>query len=151
MSRGGTLDPATVLAAAKAMPSIEGFPTVDELAAWFETLEAQDPDRVASSRIGSSRLGEPLRCVTIGDGSVDVVVVAGVHPNEPIGFRTIQQLATTLLEGGAVASLDVRWHLVPCIDPDGTRLNEGWFDGAGDRRVYARNFYRPAPNEQVEW
>jgi hypothetical protein len=46
---------------------------------------------------------------------------------------------------------DATWHIIPCIDPDGARLNEGWFRGPFDRGHYARHFYRPAPNEQVEW
>ena len=38
-----------------------------------------------------------------------------------------------------------------CIDPDGTRLNEGWFKGPFDIYTYASNFYRPAGKDQVEW
>jgi hypothetical protein len=63
----------------------------------------------------------------------------------------VQHLAATLLEGGVAAALDATWHIVPCIDPDGARLNEGWFANPTDRRHYARGFYRPAPDEQVEW
>ncbi|CAF1258044.1 unnamed protein product [Didymodactylos carnosus] len=43
------------------------------------------------------------------------------------------------------------WHLIPCVDPDGTRLNEGWFAGPFTIRNYARYFYRPRTEEQVEW
>ena len=42
------------------------------------------------------------------------------------------------------------WHFVPDADPDGTRLNEGWFDGPWTREHYARHFYRPAGDLQVE-
>ena len=38
-----------------------------------------------------------------------------------------------------------------CIDPDGTRLNEGWFKGPFNFYTYASNFYRPAGKDQVEW
>jgi hypothetical protein len=31
------------------------------------------------------------------------------------------------------------------------RLNEGWFDRPSDRLWYSTRFYRPAPDEQVEW
>jgi hypothetical protein len=37
------------------------------------------------------------------------------------------------------------------MDPDGTRLNEGWFSGTLARPEYGREFYRSAPDEQVEW
>jgi len=43
------------------------------------------------------------------------------------------------------------WHLIPCIDPDGTRLNEGWFKGPFNITNYVRDFYRPVGYEQVEW
>jgi hypothetical protein len=41
--------------------------------------------------------------------------------------------------------------LIPCVDPDGTRLNEGWFSGPFTIRNYVRYFYRPRTEEQVEW
>jgi len=37
------------------------------------------------------------------------------------------------------------------IDPDGARPNEVWFAGTMTPKHYARNFYRPAGHEQVEW
>jgi hypothetical protein len=75
-----------------------------------------------------------------------------VHPNEPIGFRTLQHLAAELVaDPDLLARSGATWHLVPCIDPDGTRLNESWFADPSDRTAYSRRFYRPAPSEQVEW
>ncbi|HTW97341.1 MAG TPA: hypothetical protein VMD59_01110, partial [Acidimicrobiales bacterium] len=47
--------------------------------------------------------------------------------------------------------LGYSWSIVGCIDPDGMRLNEGWFSGSLDRAEYGRRFYRPASDEQVEW
>jgi hypothetical protein len=74
------------------------------------------------------------------------------HPNEPIGAHTAIQLARLLCENDALReSLGFTWHVVPCIDPDGTRLNEGWFKGPFTRTHYARHFYRPATEDQVEW
>jgi hypothetical protein len=49
------------------------------------------------------------------------------------------------------AFADWTWHIVPCVDPDGTRLNEGWFKGPFTRSNYARHFYRPRAEDQVEW
>jgi len=48
-------------------------------------------------------------------------------------------------------AFDATWHLISTIDPDGTRLNEGWFAGPFTPKNYARHFYRPAGHEQVEW
>ncbi|MBN9180768.1 MAG: peptidase M14, partial [Microbacterium sp.] len=106
----------------------------------------------SSRRIATSRLGEPIRAYTIAGGPRANIVVGGVHPNEPIGSWTAIQLADDLVADADLrTALDATWHIIPTIDPDGLRLNEGWFDQPGDRAHYARHFYRPAPDEQVEW
>jgi len=135
-----------------AVPGFDRFATVDELAAATRRLAGAHPDRARLRRIGTSRLGEPLQCLTIEGGDRDAVVFALPHPNEPVGGLTAVHLATALCEDERLgAELGYRWHIVPCIDPDGTRLNEGWFAGPMTRGHYARNFYRPALDEQVEW
>jgi hypothetical protein len=135
---------------ALALAPIADFPTVDALRREAAGLAARCD---AQSRvIGRSRLGEPIDAYTIGSGSRQLVVVGGVHPNEPIGFRTVLELLRLLADDPAIAGLiDATWHIVPCIDPDGARLNESWFSTPSDRDAYFGGFYRPAPHEQVEW
>lgn len=88
----------------------------------------------------------------MGSGPRSFLVVGGVHPNEPIGFLTVIHLVEQLLaDPDLLASSGATWHIIPCIDPDGTRLNEGWFHAPQDRNFYARRFYRPEPDLQVEW
>lgn len=141
-----------ILRRAGAVPSHTAFPTVDALNEQMEALRAQHPQRIQVQRIGTSRLGEPISLYSIGEGARSALVVGGVHPNEPIGSLTILHLAEQLASDTAFrAQLDTTWHIVPCADPDGMRLNEGWFDDPSDRELYAREFYRPAPDEQVEW
>lgn len=134
------------------VPELTGFPPVDELLERFDALAERHPDLVRTQRIGTSRLGEHIPMYTIGDGALTHLIVGGVHPNEPIGFWTALHLATTLLEDdGFRDELDATWHIIPCIDPDGTRLNEDWFSDHADRDFYLRRFYRPGSAEQVEW
>jgi hypothetical protein len=134
------------------VPDIARFPSVDALHAELVALATAYPDLVRVRRIGTSRLGEPLRVLTIGDGPADAVIIGGPHPNEPVGGLTVGVLARLLCRDAALrAELGFRWHLVPCVDPDGARLNEGWFDRPGNRRAYSEHFYRPDPAEQVEW
>jgi hypothetical protein len=134
------------------VPDFAAFPSVDDLHADLDALVAAHPDLVRVRRIGTSRLGEPLRVLTVGDGPADAVVIGGPHPNEPVGGLTVAVLASLLCRDAALrAELGYRWHLLPCADPDGARLNEGWFGTPGDRRAYAEHFYRPDPVEQVEW
>ncbi|MGG7305685.1 M14 family zinc carboxypeptidase [Curtobacterium sp. AB451] len=146
------MDQRTILRLATSVPDHDGFPLVDDLHARFDALAAAHPDQVTVTRIGTSRLGEPLHSYRIGSGSHAAVVVGGVHPNEPIGSWTALHLAETMVTDQVTAeALDTTWHIVPTIDPDGMRLNEAWFDDPFDRVRYARHFYRPAPDSQVEW
>jgi hypothetical protein len=134
------------------VPEFEVFPTVDEMTANVEQLAAAHPETTRLRRVGSSRLGEPLLCLTVGSGSRQALVFAMPHPNEPIGAITAGELARMLCEDAQLCeSIGFTWHIVPCIDPDGTRLNEGWFKGPFTRSNYARHFYRPATDDQVEW
>ncbi|MBF4583641.1 peptidase M14 [Curtobacterium sp. VKM Ac-2865] len=146
------MDSDTILRLVREVPDHDGFPLVDDLHARFDALAAAHPDRVTVTRIGTSRLGEPLHSYRIGTGSHAAVIVGGVHPNEPIGSWTALHLAETMLgEDQDATALDVTWHIVPTIDPDGMRLNEAWFHDPYDRVFYSRHFYRPAPDSQVEW
>ncbi|MEJ5946812.1 M14 family zinc carboxypeptidase [Pseudokineococcus basanitobsidens] len=151
---------AEVLRRATSVPPIDAFPGVDELLRDFHALAEEFPSLVRPSRVGTSQLGEPLECFTVGDAvhaaggppGPQHLVVGGVHPNEPVGAHTALHLARLLCEDDDLRHrLGATWHVVPCVDPDGARLNEGWFAGPFDRGTYARHFYRPAPREQVEW
>lgn len=131
------------------VPGYTAFPSVDALQAELHELAAAHPDLVRLRRIGASRLGEPLHALAIGDGPADAVVIAGPHPNEPVGALTALTLIRLLCQNPA--SPGYRWHIVACADPDGARLNEGWYAKPGDRRAYAEHFYRPDLTDQVEW
>ncbi|WP_160148707.1 M14 family zinc carboxypeptidase [Amycolatopsis alkalitolerans] len=134
------------------VPPTADFAGVDRLYAQTGELARAHPGTAVVRRIGTSRLGEPLWCLTVQGGPEQVVVVAAVHPNEPVGGLSSVRLARVLLaDAGLREELGCTWHIVPCIDPDGTRLNEPWFTGPMTLESYGRSFYRPAPDEQVEW
>nr|WP_238356689.1 M14 family zinc carboxypeptidase [Kribbella italica] len=115
-------------------------------------MARRHPDVATLRRVGTSRLGEPLTALTVGDAEADALVFGLPHPNEPIGGLSAIHLARRLCEDSALRDrLGLRWHIIACIDPDGLRLNEGWLKGPFTREHYARNFYRPAGDEQVEW
>lgn len=122
------------------IPDKPGFPGPDEVAA---RLAGYGTPR----QIGTSRQGEPITMVSIGNGPKNALVFAGPHPNEPIGFLTVSALAARVTED----DMGHTWHVIGCVDPDGARLNENWYDGPLDRERYLRGFYRPPMDEQVEW
>ncbi|WP_204043168.1 M14 family zinc carboxypeptidase [Acrocarpospora phusangensis] len=132
------------------VPDYDRFATVDEVHEGLSRLAAAHPDSAVIRRVGTSRLGDPMLCLTVGDGPRDVVVAAGPHPNEPIGGLTVVHLAARLCADASLRA-SATWHIVGCLDPDGTRLNEGWFAGPFTKAHYGRHFYRPAGDEQVEW
>lgn len=134
------------------LPRIDRFCTVDELHAFIDRLAADRPEACRLRRIGTSRLGEPLRMLSIGHGRRNALIVGGPHPNEPVGLLTVRHLARLVADTPALRDgADLTWHFIPCLDPDGTRLNEGWFDGPYTLRRYHTEFYRPAPADQPEW
>ncbi|WP_329061752.1 M14 family zinc carboxypeptidase [Streptomyces sp. NBC_01429] len=131
---------------------------VDELTLRAEALASARPDLVGLRRIGSSRSGEPIRLLSVGRGSRDVLVVAGPHANEPVGGVTALRLARYLCgaskpsgSGRRSGPADTAWHFVLCADPDGARRNERWIKGPMTLSHHFRNFYRPGFAGQPEW
>ncbi|MEV0614436.1 M14 family zinc carboxypeptidase [Nonomuraea sp. NPDC050404] len=134
------------------VPDHKTFATVDEVHDRLARLADDHPGVATLRRIGTSRLGDPMLCLTVGDGPRHAIVAAGPHPNEPIGGLTVTHLATRLCQDAELRrATGYTWHIVGCLDPDGTRLNEGWFAGPFTKAHYGRHFYRPAGDEQVEW
>lgn len=127
------------------LPEFDHFPGPDDLDRQLRELH---PDGIRE--IGRSALGDPIRMVTVGSGERQALVFAGPHPNEPVGFLTVRVLAELLRDEPSLTT-DWTWHLVGCVDPDGARLNEGWYRGPFTRRNYVRQLYRPPLHEQVEW
>ena len=131
---------------------MDRFLTVDELHAGIEQLADENPAIARLRRVGTSRLGEPIRMLSIGSGTRNAFLFGCPHPNEPIGAMMLHHLSGLLCRDEALRdAFDYTWHLIPSVDPDGTRLNEGWFGGPFTPRDYARHFYRPAADQQVEW
>jgi len=134
------------------IPDYERFLTVDELNESSAQLATQYPDVVELKEIGRSRQGDPIKALFIGEGEKTALLFATPHPNEPIGAMTLEFLSRELAEDRELREeLGFKWIIVKCSDPDGTRLNEGWFDGPFTPLNYAKNFYRPPGFQQVEW
>lgn len=136
--------------ALKKVPDYKRFLTLDEMLAHAREVVEKNPTLARYQEVGHSTDGEPIPMISIGNGPTPVLLFACPHPNEPIGAMLIQFLLDELIESEELRS-PYTWHLIPCVDPDGTRLNEGWFAGPFSIRNYARDFYRPRSEEQVEW
>jgi hypothetical protein len=134
------------------VPEMDRFLTLDELNADLERIATDHPEIASTRRVGSSKLGEPIRMLSIGSGATNAFLFACPHPNEPIGAMMVHHLAHRLVEDAELRDgYGYTWHLIGCVEPDGTRLNEGWFAGPFTPRNYARHFFRPSSAMQVEW
>ena len=134
------------------VPDYQVFLTVDELNANTHQLANKHPNGVEILPIGHSRQGDPIEAIKIGSGPKQALLFAMPHPNEPIGSMMLEYLSRRLAEDDALReSLGYTWYLIKCIDPDSTRLNEGWFKGPFSIENYARHYYRPPHFQQVEW
>jgi zinc carboxypeptidase len=134
------------------VPEYAAFAGADALERGLRETAASSGGAASYRRVGTSRGGTPIGCLSVGEGPADAVVVGLPHPNEPVGGLTALHLARRLVDDPTLrARLGHRWHIVACIDPDGLRLNEAWLAGPFTREHYLRHFYRPAGDEQVEW
>ncbi|WP_420856560.1 M14 family zinc carboxypeptidase [Streptomyces mangrovisoli] len=125
---------------------------MDELAARAAALVDGRPRDARLRRVGTSRAGTPLWLLSIGHGGRQALVVAGPHANEPVGGATVLRLAErALADPRLTEGADVTWNLLLCLDPDGSRRNEGWLSGPYELGHYFRHFFRPGFAEQPEW
>lgn len=134
------------------VPKYKEFLTVEELDKNSRELAEKYPNIVELNEIGKSTLGNSINCLKIGNGSKNALAFACAHPNEPIGTMTLEYLSSVLAENDEfLEELDYTWYIIKSVDPDGTKLNEGWFKGPFTILNYAENYYRPAGSKQVEW
>jgi hypothetical protein len=134
------------------VPDYQAFLTVDELKASTHQLANRHPNTVEIMPIGHSRQGDPIEAIRMGNGPRQALLFAMPHPDEPIGSMMLEYLSHRLAEDDALRqSLGYTWYMIKCIDPDGTRLNEGWFKGPFSLESCARHHYRPPSFQQVAW
>jgi hypothetical protein len=136
----------------KNIPDYKEFLTVEEMDESSKRLAEEYPDVVELFEMGRTRDNHPLYCLKIGNGTNNGLMFGCPHPNEPIGAMMLEYFTRELAENEELREkLDYTWYIVKSWDADGTRLNEKWFKGPYTLYNYARNFFRPAGHQQVDW
>ena len=134
------------------VPSYPSFMTYRELEESTDRLAEEFRGLVRVLEAGRSRCGERVRAIVIGGGSKVALLFGAPHPNEPIGTLTLDYLSWRLASDEELRGLlDYTWVIVKVADVDGLKMNEGWLKKPFSVETYARNYYRPAGNVQVEW
>lgn len=134
------------------IPDYKTFLTVEEMEASTRRLKEKYPELVEVKEIGQTREGEPIHLLKIGQGKKNALLMGSPHPNEPMGCMMLEFFTEELCQNKALRdSLDFTFYIIKCWDIDGTKLNENWFKGPFTLYHYARNFFRPAGHQQVDW
>lgn len=134
------------------VPKIERFLTADEMDASTLALAREFPDKCETFIAGHTTMGRPIHALKIGHGVKNALILGCPHPNEPIGAMMLEHLTRILCrEEGLLEELPYTFYCIKTWDADGVRNNEGWFNPPYTLESYARNFYRPASPNQVEW
>ena len=124
------------------------FLTVNELEDELRNLQRKDLIKI--NQIGKSSSGRSILSAKIGNGKKSALVFGFPHPNEPIGSLTCLSLINAISENEYLRNR-FTWHIIPSADPDGAKLNEGWFKGKFTIEKYAKNFYRSKAPLQTDW
>jgi hypothetical protein len=136
------------------IPDFGTFQTMHEQYAATQRLLQDYPGLIRVQTIGSTRAGDPIELITIDpddNEKPNALAFAGAHPCEPVGCMTVEFLSRHLCENQALREeVGYRWHFIRCLDIDGMRLNENWFDKPLTPFNYYRHMFRPLMNEQPE-
>ncbi|HEY6535581.1 MAG TPA: M14 family zinc carboxypeptidase [Candidatus Nitrosocosmicus sp.] len=124
------------------------FLTINEIE--DELKKIQRNQLIPITAIGKSLTGRYILSAKIGDGEKNALVFGFPHPNEPIGSLTCLSLIKAIYENEYLKKR-FTWYIVPCADPDGALLNEGWFKGKFTIEKYVKNFYRSKDSLQTDW
>lgn len=125
------------------VPAWEKFYTVDEINLHVRDIAAKNPGKVELIDLGSSAGGDPILCLKVGKGKHNALIHGFPNSEEPFGGNLLVFLARALAEHDEeTRALDYTWYLIPCSDPDGARLNEGFQKGENTPLNFTLNYYR---------
>lgn len=130
----------------KQVKNFKSFLTVEELDKSLIKIAGKRNVKV----LGKSEEGRDILCAKLGYGEKNAVVFGFPQPNEPPGSLTCISLAKIILRHKSLQE-KYTWYIIPCSDPDGAKLNEGFFKEKFTLKNYAYNYFRSMTSEQADW
>jgi hypothetical protein len=100
--------------------------------------------------LGKSDGGHEILCAKLGNGEKVALIFGFPHSNEPMGSLTCLSLIKIILKNKKLYN-KFTWYVIPCADPDGARLNQGWFKDKFSIKNYSLNYYRSKTPIQTDW
>ncbi len=106
---------------------------------------------VESRVIGKTMFGEPITALEIGEGRKTAVMIGVPHSDEPLGSLGAIYFARWLATHPEHEYLGWRWVIIPVLERDGMKLNEGWFNNHGTYSAMVKSYFRAPTEDQYEW
>jgi hypothetical protein len=133
------------------MPQWKQYYTVDELNVKTKKID-EEYNEVELLNLGKSTKGETIECLKVGEGNYNALIHGFPNCEEPIGGVLLEYLTRKLAEDERVRKeIDYTWYLIPCSDPDGARLCEGFQKGEQTIQNFSLNYYRTPVHLTPEW
>ena len=106
---------------------------------------------VSSRPVGETIEGETLKMLEIGTGEKTALIIGVPHSDEPMGSLVATYFARWLATHPGSTFHDWRWLIIPILERQGMRLNEGWFNNHRSFAAMARTYFRNPTEDQYEW
>jgi hypothetical protein len=132
----------------------EGFRVSEEVHPELERRARQRFGPSSARVIGRSEEGRPIHGFTLGEGSINVTLVAGNHADEPVGPETLRSLVYLLSgdeDAAAALRRRFRFFIVPHTNPDGEARNRRWTQLWPDLKAFLSEAERDAPGRDLEF
>ncbi len=99
------------------------LPTLDVVYGRIDNFLKNHSDIAREETPGETKLGYPIRHITIGNGPNDLFIVGGTHSNEIIAVDVISQFLANFDEEFDQSLLnDVTIHIIPIQNPEGYKV-----------------------------
>ncbi len=131
------------------IPSYSRFLKVDEIDNL--TNEITKIKDVKHRVIGKSNNNEPLIMLEIGKSDKTALIMGVPHSDEPLGSLVVTFLARWFAIHPEKNCFGWRWLLIPILERQGMRLNEGWFNMPESFAAIAKSNFREPTEDQYEW
>lgn len=106
---------------------------------------------IKTSVIGHSRFGEPITALEMGGGDRTAVLIGVPHSDEPLGSLVATFFARWMATHTEEDFFGWRWIIIPMLERDGMKLNEGWFNSFATHTSMVKSYFREPTEDQYEW